>query len=133
VGLHARQAPGGDTLEVARQHPNETGQMIELSLSLSEPAKHATSANLTVRGLTAKGRAVPTGGRLPSDAQRTVQVQLTIGPDHTLTAEMWVPGVTTVQTIELASLTLSDGTTWKLPAEAACRTSPDGFMLIGAR
>ena len=119
-------------LEVARQHPNQTGQVIQLSLSLPEPAKHATRANLTVRGLTAKGRAVPTGNQPSPDAQRTVEAKLTTGPDHTFTAEMWVPGVTTVQSIELTSLKLSDGTTWKLPAEAVCRTSPDGFMPVGA-
>jgi hypothetical protein len=137
VAFHARQGSGGDMLEVAKRHPNESGQLIQISISDPEPGRHAISASLTVRGLTAKGRAVPTG-QIPSDAERPIEIRLTpvpdqTGPDHTLTAEMWVPGVTTVQTIELASLTLADGSTWKLPAEAACRTAPDGFMLIGAR
>jgi len=120
-------------LKVASRHRNEPGQMIQLSISDPAPTRQAVAAHLTVRGLTAKGRAVPAGNQLPSDAQRTVDVQLTSGPDRTLTAQMWVPGVTTVQTIDLASLTLADGTTWKLPPEAVCRTSPDGFMLIGTR
>ncbi len=132
VSLHARQGFGGDMLKVAKEHPNESGQLIQISISDPEPGRHAIAANLTGRGLTAKGRAVPTG-QIPSDAERPIQIRLTPGPDHTLTAEMWVPGVTTVQTIELASLTLADGSTWKLPAEAACTTAPDGFMLIGAR
>lgn len=133
VGLHARQGSNGDMLRVANPHRNEPGQMIQLSISDPTPSRQAVAAHLTVRGLAAKGRTVPAGNQLPADAQRAVDVQLTPGPDRTLTAQVWVPGVTTVQTIDLASLTLADGTTWKLPAESVCRTSPDGFMLIGAR
>ena len=83
VSLHARQGSGGDMLKVAKEHPNESGQLIQISISDPEPGRHAISARLTVRGLTAKGRAVsaptPLESAMGSSPSIAISAVITMG------------------------------------------------------
>jgi len=54
-------------------------------------------------------------------------------PGREAAADVTVPGLSGVTTIELNSVTYADGSTWKLAGGSVCRSPIDGFMLIGNR
>lgn len=134
VSLRAQQAAGGDNLQVNNSRPKGIAQGLHLILT-NPDSRQIAAANVTVRGLTAKPRLTQalsnqTGS---SDAARTLDVRFSAGPLNTVSADLWVPGLTSVQLLELNSVTYGDGSTWKLAAGNVCRTVPDGLMLIGNR
>ena len=133
VSLHAQQAAGGEMLTVNNGHPKGIGQGLHLILT-NPDSRQIAGANVTIRGLTARDRMVQTlSNQDASDVAKTLDVTFPTGPDNNVTANLWVPGMTSVQAIELNSVTYADGSIWKLDAGNGCRTVPDGFMLVGNR
>jgi hypothetical protein len=65
-----------------------------------------------------------------SDSVLKLPVEFTAGDNKDVFADLWVPGMTAVHSIELNSVTYADGSAWKLPAGPACRTIPDPMMLV---
>jgi hypothetical protein len=72
-------------------------------------------------------------GSDPSDATRTLDVAFPAGSDKNASADLWVPGMSAVYSIDLVSVTYADGSTWKLAAGKTCHTPIDGVMLVGGR
>jgi hypothetical protein len=74
----------------------------------------------------------------PSDAARTIEATFpaatdAASTDKTASADIWVPGLSAVYTVDLISITYADGSTWTASTARSCRTPIDGMMLIGAR
>lgn len=68
-----------------------------------------------------------------SEAARDLTVRFSAGEDRSALADLWVPGMTAVESIELQSAEYSDGSIWKLAGGMACRVKPEPFMLIAGR
>lgn len=137
VSLRAKQAAGGDLLAVDNGQPKGPAQRLHLILN-NRDSRRITGAKVTVRGLTAKARVTraltaPPSQDDASDAARTLEVTFTSGLHGEVSADLRVPDLTAVQSIDLNSVTYADGSTWKLSPDNGCRSVLDPTMLIGGR
>ena len=135
VFMRAQHLSDGSLVKTGKPaHPSGIGQRLHLTFK-NPDSKQIASARLTVRGVTPKGRvmqAMPAQGG-SSDATQSLSVTFSPGPDQSATADLWVPGMTAVESIALESMMYSDGTTWKAADGMACRVRPDPLMLISVR
>jgi hypothetical protein len=133
VALHARQLAWGGTLAARNGRSSGIGQWLHLTLT-SPDSKPITGATVTVRGLTPKGRVTRTVANKdePDRAVKTLSLTFSDGAGKTASSDLWIPGMTAAQAIDLNSVTYADGSTWKLPGNATCRIAPDPLMLIAA-
>ncbi len=113
--------------------PKGPGQRLQLALG-SAATRQIVRATITVYGLSvnSKGHVWRTApGQGPSsDAVQTLTVPFSMGADGIATAEVWAPGFTAVEAIDLKSVVYTDGSTWSLADGATCRIVPDPFMLV---
>jgi hypothetical protein len=131
ISLHARNAGGADMWKVNGVPISGPAQMLHLTVT-NPDSRQVVAINVTVRGFTDKSRLLPaTTTQDKSDAARTLDVKFPSEPKET-TAELRVPGLTAVTTIDLNSVTYSDGSIWKLAPGSSCRSWVDGLMLVSS-
>jgi hypothetical protein len=141
VAMTARQ--GGLTQMIkAGQKPPEPqqydpmprpSQQIHLILSGFGKDKTITSATVTARGLTSRGGVFRLSAIAASSLRRTMDVWFSPGEDGAVAADIDLPAFTSVSSLQLQSITYSDGSTWKVPDGRVCRVAPDPVMLIAGR
>jgi hypothetical protein len=132
VSLRAQQGTGADKLTVSNR-PAGVAQLLHLTIS-DPDSKRITGASVTVRGASGKGRRMQTVSADGStDAAKTLDVGFNEGSGKEAVADLWAPGLASVQFIDVNSVTYADGSTWKLAAGATCRIRPDWFMLVSSR
>ncbi len=129
VSLRAQHKADGTMVQTGEAHPQGVGQWLHLTLGESQ-GKQVAAAQITVYGFSDKARMTPTSGG-GSDASRTLTVPF-IATGQTAEADLWIPGMTAVETIEIKSVTFDDGAVWSFAGNAGCRIAPDPFMLIAA-
>jgi hypothetical protein len=144
--MQAKQGSGSGLVKVRKDHSGDgeslltakPGQQIHLILGkvpgadISDPGQIA-GATVTLKGLSARGHldgALDLMGNDPSDLIRTVNVRFSTENDGTVSADLSLPGFTSVNSIKLDSLNLKDGSTWTLAGLKACVVMPDRIMLI---
>jgi len=137
VGMQAQHAPGLTTQvpvdkngNVSRKASTNSGQ--HLQLTLNNPKTAAISeVRIRVRGWRAKGRTVPaqTAGADYTDASRMFDLKVDIVAHGTAKKDVWVHGMTAVNSIELIGVSYEDGSSWK-PGSVQCSIMPDPTMLI---
>jgi hypothetical protein len=133
VSMNAMHAPGGDRIEVNGVRRKGLSQRLHLTVT-NPDSKHIVTANVTVRGFTARGRIVQAMyDEDSSDAAKTLDLRFPAQPGKEISADLEVPGLSAVTEIELNSVTFSDGFVWKLAAFTACRSWVDGLMLVGSQ
>lgn len=138
VFMSARQRGAGglvavDHIQSAGPGPYQTIDLTLVPIQKSQPSE-ITEALVRVHGLTPRTRAIPADSVASGPAEITRTLHLTFdsqGP-NARDAELALHGFTSVDFIELVSLTYADGSTWR-HSEQACRVAPDTMMLIGAR
>lgn len=133
VSMQASHLSDGRIVKTGADHPKGVGQ--RLHLKLNNPDQWTiTSATVNLRGWTAKGRTAQVGSS--DDAAlglRTLTVPFTPSADRTVSADVWVPGLTAVVSIELLSVKYSDGSTWTPPQGKTCRVAPELLMVVTQR
>jgi hypothetical protein len=104
------------------------GQRIFLSLQDSHPDP-IVAATVRVHGLTGKNRVLHTG---ETDADATKVMRLTFGSRGTggVSGDLYIPGFTSVSSIDLIEVSYGGGKTWTIGDASACRVTPDPMMLI---
>ncbi len=135
VSVQARQAASWNRMEVGSGHPKGPAQRLHLTL-INPKAKQITGATVTVHGRTPKTRATLTPmavDRDRSDTAKTLNVAFPDGTGKDVSADLWVPGLSAAYSVDLIAVTYGDGSSWKLADGFTCRTSIDGFMLVGGR
>ncbi len=150
VAMQAKQGSGSGLVMVKRESPQggesvldtKPSQRIHLILRkmrgahFSDPEQIASGA-VTVKGLSARGRLDLTldssGGNGRSDLTRTLNVTFNTENDGAISADLSLPGFTSVNSIKLESVALKDGSTWKLADFKACVVTPDRMMLVAAQ
>ena len=140
VGIQAQHAPGLTSQvpvdkngNVSRKESPNSGQ--HLQLTLNNPKTAAISeVRIRVRGWSAKRRTVPaqTAGADYSDASRTFDLKVTIASHGTANKDVWVHGLTAVNSIELIGVSYDDGSSWE-PGSVQCSITPDPTMLISQK
>ena len=109
------------------------GQKISLFLKDSHSAR-ILAATVRVDGLTGKTRELQTDAKtLDTDGIRTLRVKFTSQDDGLVLADLWLPGFTSVTSIELMEVTYADGSAWKISGSNVCRVQPNPLMLITER
>ena len=134
VGFSAE--PGvGPGMVIVINGDTTASQKLKLQLSyLTDPQLHSsniTGAQITVHGLTAKGRIAPASSD-PDDATiaKQVDLALTIAPGRTASTDMLFKGFTSVRWITLDSLTYANGSTWHPAAHRSCSIVPNRYMAV---
>jgi hypothetical protein len=134
VGFSAE--PGvGPGMVIVVNGDTTASQKLKLQLNyLTDPQLHPSniiSAQITVHGLTAKGRIAPASSD-PDDntIAKQVDLALTIAPGSTASTAMLFKGFTSVRWITLDSLTYANGTTWHPAAHKSCSIVPNRYMAV---
>ena len=134
IGMRASQGVWDHTMKVRNFDREITkapfGQRILLTLIDARPA-NIVSATVLVRGLNGKNHMVKTAdARSGPNAARTLHVTFTKGQDNDVSADLYVPGFTSVSSVQLQQVTYADGSTWRTSGTKFCRVTPDPMMLI---
>ncbi len=132
--MRAQHVADGEMVKTGSARPRGIGQSLRLILT-GPDSRRIAKATLTIRGLSPKGRAMD-ALKNEDDSFDTITQQIvhfTAEPDRHDLADLWVPGMTAVQTIEISSVTYADGSTWKHYGDMICRVTPEGFMPVGGR
>jgi hypothetical protein len=134
VSIQASHLPDGSMIKTGADHPKGVGQRLHLKLH-SPDRRTIASATVSLRGWTAKGRTEQVGSASEDPALRvqTLTVPFTSGADRTASADVWVPGLTAVVSVELLLVKYSDGSTWTPPQGKTCRVAPDLLMVVTQR
>ena len=110
-------------------HPKGIGQWLHITVMTPT----VSTAQLLVRGFTDKPRVTQSAGKNGPDAERTVTISFGDRPNGEAIGDVWAPGLTSVDSINLISLTYRDGTQWSAPSGHVCSVTPDKMMLISGR
>jgi hypothetical protein len=149
VAMQAKQGSGSGLVMVRKNHQDDgesslsskPSQRIHLILAkmpgahFSDP-QQITGATVTAKGLSARDRLEPVldlSGDRPSDMRRTLNVAFATEKDGSVSADLILPGFTSVNSIRLDSVDLKDGSTWTLPDLKACVVTPDPMMLVASQ
>jgi hypothetical protein len=139
VSMHAQQQ-GGLGILTARDDRGESrrrsgvAQHIRLILGGAGNSTQIVSAKVTVRGTSPKGRMTPTvlNQDASPDARKTLVITFKADGSEGASANLVLPGFTSVTSISLDSLTYADGSIWRPSNGRGCRTAPDLLMLVDA-
>jgi hypothetical protein len=119
-------------LNVDESRPEAQAQMLRLTLT-NRDSRRMVAARVRVHGLSGNARATQTSSKPDvSDATSTINVQLVQGSNSEVWANLRVPGMTAVLSIDLRSVTYADGSTRNFPARSPCHVVPDPKMLVAA-
>lgn len=133
ISLHARQAPGEETMQVNGSRAKGVAQRLHLTIGNADSRK-IVAANVTVHGFANKGRILQTmASQDSSDTAKALDVRFVAESGNESSADVSAPGFSAVSSIDLNSVTYADGSTWKLAASGGCRSWIDGLMLVGSR
>ena len=143
VAMQAKQGSASGLVKVRKQQPDagqglqnaKPGQHIHLILGKTGQfdLRQIAGATVTAQGLSAKGRLTTTPAGTDSaspDVTRSLDVRFTAEDDGTVSAELDLPGFTSVRSIRIETLALKDGSTWTLARGQRCAVTPDPLMLI---
>lgn len=134
VFMQAKHGADGTTVMAAGGAHRGIGQQLQLTLSNSKLAK-ISAIRITVNGWNVKGRTLPAIETTSSyaTASRTLDLTPSLSVNTTADMDVWVSGLTAVGSIDLDSVSYSDGSSWESQASQACRIMPDPIMLISSR
>lgn len=138
ITMEARQVAGvASPKEVAVPSKAQVAgpaQRIQFTLTNAQLGAIA-AVRLRVNGWNGTAHNMPltkTGARA-TRGSKTMDVKVSIGPRKTAETDVWVHGLTSVNSIDLMSVKYADGSSWKSPNPEACSVVPDPTMLIGQR
>jgi len=112
--------------------PRETGQHLQLALSNPKEAE-ISAIRITVYGWDGKGTVTPTvTGAGYGTASQTLNLKVRVGPHQSAKTDVWVKGLTSVDSIDLDAVSYADGLNWRATAAGPCKVIPDPKMLISS-
>ena len=143
VRLQARQSGMGDLVKTrqtpdtqaeSNPRPTQRIRLIINPLAGKAPATAVVGATVTARGFSARARIDnASSSNAPSDIRRTLNITFRTESDHSLSAELVLPGFTAVNSIKLETIEYADGSTRDLFGKKFCTVAPDPLMLVAGR
>jgi hypothetical protein len=94
--------------------------------------REIVKAQITVHGLSHRGRFVPLADGSAPDLSRKVSVVLDVKGNSRASSDLSLIRFASVTSVDLNSLTYADGSSWRASSSAACSVTPDPFMLVSA-
>jgi hypothetical protein len=131
VSLQAQHKADGSVVRTSNVHPKGVGQWLHLRLA-NPQTKRVTEAQVTVHGLSNKPHVTKTAGSA-TDEERTMTVSFAGKAGEAAEADLWVPEMTAVESLDLNSATFDDGAVWNFAGSTGCRIAPDPMMLIAGK
>lgn len=145
VSMHALQGSGQGLVAVRDQRAEAPvapvkGPAARIHLVLGSPGGQTiTSATVVVRGsvprnhLERAAAADPAGTEVAgTEVVRSVDLVFHAEDAKTVAADLHLPGVAVIHSIELRSLGYGDGSSWKVADNQLCRVAPDPLMLVSS-
>jgi hypothetical protein len=135
IGMVASQGVWDHTIKVRQGQQEKTlqpfGQRIFLTLGDSHTAP-IVAATVKVYGLNGKNHMVRADGNTKDDGEATqiMEITFTANQKGNVTGDLYIPGFTAVNSIELLQVSYNDGKIWRIGASGVCRVTPDPMMLI---
>jgi len=135
IGMVASQGVWDHTIRVRQGQEGQTtqpfGQRIFLTLNDTRPAS-IVAATVKVYGLTAKNHMVQTDNHAAADGEATkiMSINFAARQKNGVSTDLYIPGFTAVNSIELIQVSYDDGKVWRIGADSVCRVTPDPMMLI---
>jgi hypothetical protein len=105
-------------------------QSLNVRMDNSSP-RDIVSAQITVHGLSQRSRLTPAEG-VRSDLTKHIELNLAVDAGKHSAKDVRIYGFTSIQRIDLDSLTYADGTTWTASDGHHCSVVPNGLMLVAA-
>lgn len=108
----------------------------QLELTLNNPGSTGISAiRITVNGWDGHGRTLPAAKATTDDttASRTLELKVPIAPHTSTKTDVWVSGLTSVNSIDLVEVQYAKGLNWRARGTQACSIVPDPATLISQR
>ncbi len=128
-GLHRRVLVNG---AAAQETPG-----LRFVLTLINPqSTRIVKAKVTVHGTNGKWQLfkADTAQTGSAEASKTLELEFTSpGDEKNVSANLMLPGFTSVTSIELDSLTYANGSSWKFAGRGSCQVAPNPFMLVDAQ
>ncbi len=115
----------------ARPAPAVQEQTIQFTVD-NPSTREIVKAQITVHGLSHRGRFVPLAGEPTPDLSRKVSVVLDVKGNSRASSDLSLSRFASVTSVDLNSLTYADGATWRAESPGACSVAPDPFMLVSA-
>ncbi len=135
ISMRASQGVWDHTIRVHQGQKDNVvqpfGQRIFLTLNDTRPAP-IVAATVRVHGLTARSHMVQADGNANAKNEATKIIELTFAANQNngVTGDLYIPGFTAVNSIELLQVSYSDGRLWRIGPGGACHVTPDPMMLI---
>lgn len=135
VSLRAQHGASGSMVETDRSRPKGIAQLLHLTLIDSRPhPKRIVAARLRVSGLSGRARVTQTlSSADEADSVQTLEIKFSSGTEKEASGDLWVTAMTAVLSIDLQSVTYSDGSSRTFSGRDECRITPDPLMLISGR
>jgi hypothetical protein len=144
IAMRARQGGGGLILRTDKDERDPSQPSMNPRLALSNPkGQRIVSAAITAHGYGANNgttlldtgdavlRSTPNPQRLR--LVRTLTARFMPDDDNTVIADLRLPGFVVLESIELNSITLSDGSIQNFSSDSGCRVQPDLIMLVSGK
>lgn len=135
VSILAQHGSGGSgTFLLSSTRQQKVSQELHLTLSNGK-AVQVVGVRLTVLGTSTKSGMVQTNAEVigVSGKTKTMDLTLAVNPKDEAAIDLSLPGFTSVQRVDLDSVTYADGTSWQASNAGTCRFAPEGLMLISSR
>jgi hypothetical protein len=135
IGMRASQGVWDHTIKVKQgqqeRAPQPFGQRIVLSLVDTHSAP-ILSATVKVRGLTGRNRMLQAdeAGEQSADGMKIMKITFVPKTDGGVSGDLYIPGFTSVSSIELIEVSYGDGKIWRIGGSSVCSVTPDRMMLI---
>ncbi len=134
--MEATHLADGSLVKTDIAHPRGIGQWLSLSITgSSDDKKRIVKAKFVVHGVRPNGHVTQalSSANGPDNFVRTLTVPFSTDRNQDGHANLWVPGMSTVDRIDLALLDYGDGSTWKVADGQSCYVEPDPKMLVTSR
>lgn len=137
ISMRASQGVWDHTIRVRRGQQERMfqpfGQRLFLTLGDSHKAP-IIAATVKVHGLTGKNHVLETTGSPNADGDATRIIKIAFAPSQKggVTGDLYVPGFTSVSSIELIEVSYDDGRVWRIGDSSVCLVTPDPLMLIAS-
>jgi hypothetical protein len=106
-------------------------QWFELRMKNFSP-REIVNAEITTHGFSYKWRVMPVSAATP-DFWKTMDVVLDVKGNSSASRELSLGHFSTISTIDVNSVTYSDGSTWHASSPGACSVAPGLIMRINAQ
>ena len=91
------------------------------------------SVEVTVYATSPKLRALPVDALSSDTISKTFELQRKAGSNSLTDADVWMHNVGSVSSVDLISITYTDGSTWHATESLRCRAVPSNFLLVGSK